>query len=189
MRITTIYIYLIVICFFLLLVSCKNKSACFHSYGSETSFYIETGSFNKLNIDGDFNVNLIKSDQEIIEVIGGENNAQFIRTNNDNNELFITNDNKCNWLRNYDNEIQINVYFKNIKTIRSIGSSYIYNDIPFHVDTLFVHVNGVEDVSLELDSVNFIWVDMYVIGDLELRGSANVFHSKKVIVVMFLLGL
>lgn len=164
----------IIFIFWLLInASCKKDSACFHSYGKDTSFSISTSPYDSVVVSGDFNLNLIQSNEYRVEIVGGENNAKFIEIEHENEKLTLSNRNKCNWLRDYDKELQVNLYFEDLYEIRSTGQTYIYNDTPLILDTLFVHITGVGDIKLSFDSLNYLWSEMYVLGDLELEGNMN----------------
>lgn len=171
---------LYIILFFLvgLLFSCENKNSCFHSYGDEKSLIIEVTNFNELNIEGGYNINLIKSTEFKIEAIGGANNLEFVNVELFDNVLTIKNDNQCNWLRDYDNQVLLNIYFKDLKVITNSSESYIFNKTPLVLDTLFIHQTGVGDFDLKFESANYLWTDMYVFGDVEISGNIDEFHCK-----------
>ena len=123
----------------LTLLSCKRESACWHSYGNnlEVAAYVELDNFNSLVLDGnEVYLNLINDSINYFEIIGGENSSKHINYNIENEELTIINNNKCEWLRNNDKRITVDLHFKNLRDLRNLGDGMIFSKDVVNFDTL-----------------------------------------------------
>ena len=163
----------IIIALCLILSSCKKESACRHSYGKDTVTYIELNDFNSFTLDGnDVFINLVNDSINFMEIVGGENSSKHIDYKIEDKELIITNNNKCEWLRNTKNRLRIDLHFKDLRDLKNLGDGVISNLSELNIDTIFIHQNGTGNINLELTSER-IWLDMYVIGDIELKGKCE----------------
>ena len=155
-------------------MSCSKESACFHSYGDETNSPIinELEDFNSFILDGSVGVNLVKDSLNFMEILGGKNAIEFVNYTIANKDLIVTNESKCNWLRNYEKRVQVNLHFKDLRTIRNLSDGIIKNEDKLNFDTITIHQNGTGEINLNV-SAERVWVDSYVIGDVELQGSCN----------------
>ena len=100
------------------MVSCQKgviTDCKFTSGKLKTEFrYLE--DFNNLLLNDNVNVILQKSDSSGVRVETGENLIQGIKTTvNDQGLLEISNDNTCDWARDYDNLLNVYVYYNKIK--------------------------------------------------------------------------
>lgn len=155
--------------------SCKKESACWHSYGKEsvTPIRVDLENFDSFLLDGnDVFINLISDSVNYIEIIGGENSSRHINYKIENNKLIITNNNKCDWLRNRDNRLKINLHFKKLIDIKNAGDGSINSPEAITFDSVFIHQNGTGNINLAINA-NRIWLDMYVIGDINLNGNCE----------------
>lgn len=165
----------IIISLIWLLFSCRKESACFHSHGvtQEIPTIIDLDDFKHLILEGnDVVLNLVKDTLNYAEIYGGENAVQFIHTNINDDKLLISNQNRCNWLRNSKKRVQIDLHFKYLESIRNVGDGEIINSNLLILDTLSIHQNGTGNISLEVISKR-IWVDLYVIGNVTLSGETK----------------
>ena len=163
----------IIILTFVFLQACKKESACFHSHGVELEIpvYIAIDEFEKLETDGDFHVNLVKDNTNYIEISGGKNSVEFIDYELEGDKLILKDGNKCAWLRDYDDRIEIEVHFTSLKDIRNVSEATLGNEGTLDIDTLTIHQNGTGDITLNLSSQR-IWTESYVIGDITLSGTS-----------------
>lgn len=121
-KFSTIYIALL-----LLFVSCakENMGDCFKSVGKQIVERRDLGSFKRLHISKKVDVEFIADTAEYVEVACGENLVEFIETIVKNDTLYITNNNRCNWVRNLNTPIKVLVHFKLIDRIYFTGAGLI----------------------------------------------------------------
>jgi hypothetical protein len=122
MRITFIYIL-----FLCLLFSCKkeNRFDCFKNTGKIIKEERIIGDFTNIMLED--NINLIIKPDTInkITIEAGEKIISLIKTEIRNNYCYITNENKCNWVRRYDVPINAYVSIRKLDTLNYWGSGNI----------------------------------------------------------------
>jgi len=105
---------------FIIFISCKkeNRCDCLKSTGKIVLENRVVGDFTNIWIEDNINV-IIKPDTiNKITIEAGKNLLELIHTEIKNNYLYITNENRCNWIRKFD--IPINAYIS-IKKLDSIN--------------------------------------------------------------------
>lgn len=119
----------------ILLFSCKKENACdcLKSTGEIITEKRNLECFNHIILNDKINLYVHpNSDTNIVEIKAGENLTHMIKTEVSDSTVFISNDNKCNWVRSFKNAIDIHLYAKEIKIIDLEGSGSI-----FFMDTLY----------------------------------------------------
>lgn len=104
----------------LIFISCskKDRCGCFDSNGEKVVDYRSLDSFNELEIDAVFDVNLHLNDSYRIEIETGKNLLKGIETTVLNNRLYVKNHNKCNWARKNIGKITLNIYCDTLSYIK-----------------------------------------------------------------------
>lgn len=163
----------------LLLLSCKKPEDrnCFKSAGEDTERMVELEDFLYLDCMGNFNLNLIQDSINKVVVKGGENLVRRIEFEKRNDSLYIINKNSCRFLRSYDKEISIDLYYKDIdyfkfdggdtaRFINPLNSSYFKFRMRDGGGTVYLNVDSdYIDINLESGS-----------GDIFIKGSS--FYSR-----------
>lgn len=126
---------------FIALAACKkgNICDCLKSTGKVVLEERTVGDFTNIWLEDNINL-IIKPDTvSKITIEAGKNLLKLIHSENRNNYLYLTNDNRCNWLRSYDVPINAYVSVKKLDSINYWGcgniscTDTIKNDI-FQID-------------------------------------------------------
>jgi hypothetical protein len=117
--------------FFVLLIAvsttrCK-KPGCTGSAGVSTTQARQLSSFNKVRLQDNINLVLIQSDNDKIEITGPEGITANVQTIIENDELIISNETTCRWLRDTDEKVTARLYAKNISQLLYEGSGNVSN--------------------------------------------------------------
>ncbi|MGN0033660.1 MAG: GIN domain-containing protein [Candidatus Limimorpha sp.] len=159
----------------IILPSCKKVPL---SVGETITVSRELQGFNKMIINDDVNVTMIKADTNYIEISAGKNLMPNIITETSDGNLVIRNDNAMNWIRTYDYTIDAKLYFKEITDITHSGSGFLKSQNQIndscndHIRITILHACG--DIDLEINDGSAISID-YTQGTsaLKLRGTGN----------------
>lgn len=113
MRIAAIFILAFV------LFSCKKAEdrACAKSVGEETVEERTFVDFNRLYLGPHIEYVLVQDTVNKAIITGGKNLLNFILTDVEDGKLFITNENKCNFLRSYKKKVKVELHVKKIQNI------------------------------------------------------------------------
>ena len=143
---------LLVIC--ISIHSCDKDSNCLKGNGNVVSETRTLGaSFENIYLNHNINL-ILKQDSTVsITVTGGSNLLSGIKTNIEGSTLKIFSDNKCSYLKSYDNSITINLSVPNLKNFEYVGFGNVSsaNTLNFP-DFTFDSREGTGDVSLALNS-------------------------------------
>ncbi len=134
--------------------SCKKEKLddCFTSVGKFISEERPASFFHSINMKDNVNLIIKQGEQFSIEVEGGENLINAVGTEIQDSILFITNDLTCNWIRDYDNELNVIITSPALKNIRYESSGDINTDGLVKFDELAITVwGGGGSINLDLD--------------------------------------
>lgn len=120
-------IYFFVSLIFLLL-NCKKPEdrTCFKPIGEEASILKDISNFNFVEVKDYVDVYFIPDTIEFAEIEGGKNLLNHIVVEQQENKIFISNNNKCDWVRKYTNPVKIKIHYKNFTTLEYQSSGNVY---------------------------------------------------------------
>ncbi|TAH44356.1 MAG: DUF2807 domain-containing protein [Bacteroidetes bacterium] len=98
---------------------------CFRSTGKTITQYRYAGSFTKIELKNSINLQLYSDTTSFIQVTAGEHLVDGIITELEGNTLYIRNENRCNWVRTFENEYTVKIGMPNIEHISYFGSGEI----------------------------------------------------------------
>lgn len=115
------------ICCVLLLGTCQKDHLldCFTSTGSTITQYRNPGIFSKIDLKHSIDLEIYPDTTPFIHVTAGEHLADGIITELSGNTLYIRNENKCNWVRSFDNQYTVKIGMKDPVHISYSGSGNI----------------------------------------------------------------
>lgn len=141
----------------LLLGSCKKAEnrSCFKTIGKTTEKTIELASFDKLFLKEHIEYILIQDSTNKLVIRGGENLVNFIHWSIDNDQvLYLENNNKCNFLRKLNQVITCEIHFTTLGNIQFEGTEPLNSidtlNLPFF--TMLIR-DGAGSVNLTLKSL------------------------------------
>jgi hypothetical protein len=117
---------------------------------------------------------IVQDAETYAEVRSGKNLLPDIEFTLKGNSLEIANTSRCNWARSYDVPREVTLHVPHLRDIRLSGYGNLSSVGVFQQDTLFLHLLGAGDMNLELQG-NYVNMDMYELGDINLRGSVEEF--------------
>lgn len=117
---------------------------------------------------------IVQDSDTYAEVRSGKNLLPDIEFTRKGNTLEIANTSTCNWARSYDVPREVTLHVPHLRDIRLNGYGNVSSTGVFRQDTLFLHLLGAGDMTMELQS-NYVNMDMYELGDINLRGTVEEF--------------
>lgn len=156
--------------------SCKKAPL---TVGKTTTQTRELDDFDTLVVNNVINVVLIKSDHNKVEISAGENIIDNITSEVMNGILTLTDESIFNWIRTYDQSIDIKLYFNDLHHITHSSCGTIktegYLNTPNDLKTYEIVINDAGgDMDLEFfqcDTLNINYI--YGTSIVNLRGSGN----------------
>lgn len=147
--------YFVFISAILILVACKKATqrTCLKSNGEESQVEIPLDSVANFMLYKDLNYHIYQDTLRKVIIRGGSNVIPLVDVKNISGELSIQNKNKCNFLRDYDKRIQVEIHYPFYHRIYSetedslifedtIYSSHLYVDQALGGGNVYLHMVG-----------------------------------------------
>lgn len=159
------------------LISCKKAEDrnCFKSTGDPATKEIELAGFEKLYLGPHLQYVLVQDTVNKVVLSGGKNLLNLVETSvDDQYMLSVRNNNKCNFLRDYDKVITVEIHFKKIYNILFEGTHELTCPFPIQSDyfTLVIR-DGAGKLNLNLNAYELHTEVTYGWGNFDLSGNVN----------------
>jgi len=159
--------------FSIAIVSC-NTDNCLKSTGNSISIIRELTTFNEIEINDVFTVYISHDSVSWIQIDGGEKLIPEIETNVLNKRLVISNNNSCNWLREYS-RIKLVIYSDSINCLEVNGESDIFSIDTIKSNQLNIGVSsGIASIMLYLNCKSYNFSLKGGTGDYTFSGKVGV---------------
>jgi hypothetical protein len=157
-----------------MLFSCKKENAldCFKSNGSEIIESRDPGNFRIIRVFDKIDLIVKKGPEYKLELSAGKNLLSNISTSNSKGILSIENNNKCNFVRGYKQQIVCTVTVPRIDTLENHGVGTIRMSEDFNQETIFVRAESSGDIYLN-GTYNIIKSSSHGNGDIYISGECN----------------
>lgn len=144
----------IIFSIFFFISSCKKENLCdcFKSTGQISTEERITEAFSSIYLSENVNLFLTQDSVFKVKVEAGKNLLPLIRTRVENGSMYISNDNKCNWVRSYKPKVNVYISMPSLCFIGYSGWGDISMQNTFVGDSIyFDSKNGSGTAHLNLD--------------------------------------
>ena len=157
----------------LLIASCSKMDQLFNNGEPITERRDLDNSFSAISMFNNVNVKLIQSDHPHLELTCPKNLIEKVTTEIEGDTLVIKNENDHNWLRSYDYEINLTVYYDSLQVINyaSIGDLISVDPICGYGEA------SVDSTDLGIDTVTIRSININInegCGKIDLAFESNV---------------
>lgn len=150
----------------------ENAFDCFKSAGDNGEISYLTDAFDFIEVNDGLNVTLVQGPEHSVKVSGGENLLSKVRVDVSNGLLILSDDNTCNWVRNY-REMEVEVTSPDLTQVKQFGYGRIATQGVWVLDEFKAEAkNGTGDFSLEVDCNRLIIVSN-TISNFKVKGSTD----------------
>ncbi|KAA9345768.1 head GIN domain-containing protein [Adhaeribacter soli] len=151
---------------------CQKENAfdCLKSTGRIVTETRPLSSFRTIKVFDNLKVTIVADTVHYAEVKAGDNLQKNILTEVKDGELWLSNINKCNWVRSYHKPLEVRVHVKSLLNVFHDGEATVSSENTLPADTIFLHLTGAGDLDLTLNSTS-VWLDMYEYGNISLKGA------------------
>lgn len=138
----------------LFLFSCKKEEdrSCFKTVGADSCKEFAITAIRKLDLKSNITYFIYYDTIERVLVKGGKNLLNFVDVVQNGDQLTIENNNGCSFLRNYKDDITVEIYVSNLKKIEFAGSKKLMSTQQLQLDSLTINAydgSGVIDLNLQ----------------------------------------
>ncbi|MEQ9062763.1 MAG: DUF2807 domain-containing protein [Vicingaceae bacterium] len=114
---------------------------------------ITSDSIALLELIDDLDVEIYYSDKNYLEVVGGEHLVSYVKSYDKNHVLELVNENSCQFLRNFDQELKVKLYLNSLIQIKYNGTGNVEFKDQWKVrDFRFIAESGSGSIKLWLDT-------------------------------------
>ena len=144
--------------FVLTFCSCNKENApdCFKTAGEVQTETRDLGYFTKLELNSNLKYELVDTNFCGIEITGPKNLLPKIDAQLSDGVLKIENVNTCNFLRSYEHEIIVKLYFDSITNIQNFSTGSVVSLNEMKARKLVIenkHANGKIELNLKCDTI------------------------------------
>lgn len=149
----TYYLFSLLIIISVVTLSCGKESSCFKGSGNDiTELRNITGEVTKIVLEDNIDLIITQGNIASLKVEGGENILPYINTDISDNELKISSDNQCGFLRNYKRAITVYLTLPNITEIYYIGQGTVSSNNTITGSKFFFETeNGTGSANLKVN--------------------------------------
>lgn len=160
----------------IILISCKKEEdrSCFKTIGSQHEKEILVQNVRDLVLNSDITYSLVSDTQEKVVLKGGKNLLNFITINQIGKELTIENKNNCAFLRNYKDNIVVEIHYVDLNSISFSGSKKLMSSSSLQIDTLSIRSfdgSGTIDLAIQANFLKLYAEFGYT--DFLIKGNVN----------------
>jgi hypothetical protein len=157
------------------LAGCTKSGDCFTNTGTIITEERRVGDFDSISVQNYVNLILIQDSVNKVVVEAGQNVISGITTQVINNQLFIDNTLKCNWLRSYSKPINVYISVKHLEKIYYLGTGNITSTNTLRSEYLNLDIwGGCGSFDLNLDVNQGLFLLHLGTVDITLHGNCNV---------------
>lgn len=159
----------------IVLNACVKESACIKSTGKQV---VETriirNDITHIVLKDKLNLVLRQDSIASLTIEGGENLLKYVRARQKGTELELKNDNKCNFLRSYKEEVTVYLSLPNIQYINYTGFGNISSSGELKLNEFtFETRNGTGSINLTIDAQKINIIQHTGPADFTLNGKAK----------------
>jgi hypothetical protein len=153
----------------------ENACDCIHGTGTIVQEERQLPVFHSVYVED--NVNLIFQEDTVQKILvqAGKQLIKLVKTEMRGDELYIHNDNKCNFSRRYD--IPINVYIHYVRNqfyhVKSKATSFISNTNPCTSDSIDLDIESSGDINFKMGGTGAVFTHQHGAGDVTITGTCD----------------
>lgn len=156
---------------------CKKENAfdCIKPTGKISTEIRPLTSFHSIVVQDKIDVYLKQDNNFNIQITAGKNIIKNIRTEIKNDTLYISNKNKCNFIRDPSKKIEAHIQLPKLKYLKHRGTGNIYTVNPFTQDSIILRIESPGDVHFQVNT-HYFSGSTHGNGDVYISGQTNYFY-------------
>jgi len=164
---------LIILLFF---SACKKEEdrTCFKFIGNEDVLELVLEDFDKLILGKNLKYVFIQDVENKLILKGGENLLNHIQFDISDGEMTIEDENKCNFLRNQDKKVIVEIHYENISEILFLGTEKVEFQNQMIANNLLINLRdgaGEFNLNIKANQLNVIVSSGW--GNFNINGEVN----------------
>ena len=158
------------------MLSCKKASerSCWKSYGDEAELEYPISEVDSITLLKNIKYRIYQDSLNKVVVKGGENVVGLVEVVQEGGHLKVSNENSCNFLRDSDKKIEVEIHYPEYNRIYCEPSDSVVFEDTITGDSLFFEMRNGGGSGILNVNVNFIRINVsFGTGDYRLSGQAD----------------
>ncbi len=160
----------------LLFTACKKAEdrSCFKTIGDKGVLELVLEDFDKLNLGKNLKYVFVQDDENRVVLSGGSNLLNFIRLDVSEGELTIEDENKCNFLRNQNKKVTVEIHYIDISEILFQGTEKVEFQNQMITNNLLLNLReGAGEFNLNINANQLTVIVSLGWGNFNIEGEVN----------------
>jgi hypothetical protein len=147
----------LIISTFILFSGCQKHQLndCYSGAGDRVSHMRPLNNFNKITISDRFSLVLVPDTAHFVVITGGENLMPGISTEINEGGLFIENQNTCNFVRSFDQDLIVEVHVSELNELNVFADVSVRTKDTLKGSSLSLYSESLNDLSLTIEYDEF----------------------------------
>jgi hypothetical protein len=169
-----IFLFLALISVFVMACKKSEDRACYKSTGDQTEIEVPLDSVHTFKLYKNIKYRIFQDTLRKVVVRGGQNVVNLIQIENESGVVSVHNKNKCNFLRNSEDFIEVEIHYPYLERFYIEPSDSVIFENTITADSLIIELReGGGSARLDVD-VNFFAINVsHGTADYVLSGTAN----------------
>ena len=166
------------------IVACKkpDERACLKRSGDNIKKILNPGEFSRVYLKEHLNYVMVQDTVNYIVIEGGSNLVGFVDCSIIDNELVVSNNNKCKFLRYKTEKITVEIHFREIDQLIFQGTELLTNRNNWNFNQISIVL---KDAGGSMNLTNFTGNTLNLVnshgwGDITLSGGVNFFRAEMI---------
>jgi hypothetical protein len=166
------------------IVACKkpDERACLKRSGDNLKKILNPGEFSRVYLKEHLNYVMVQDTVNYIVIEGGSNLLGFVDCSIIDNELVVSNNNKCKFLRYKTEKITVEIHFREIDQLIFQGTELLTNRNNWNFNQISIVL---KDAGGSMNLTNFTGNTLNLVnshgwGDITLSGGVNFFRAEMI---------
>jgi hypothetical protein len=160
--------------FFIVLIlfnSCKKENLCdcFKGTGKNITEKRQLSPFNELLVEDNIDVHIKQGNDYSATITAGSNVMSLIKTRIEDGKLKITDNNTCDFTRDYQRKVRINITVPSINKINQNGTGNVFMEDEFICERLSYYLSNSGNLYINTNA-NIVYGSMHGNGDVYVKG-------------------
>jgi hypothetical protein len=157
------------------ILACKKRdSSCFNTYGEPAVKEVPLDSVTQFRLYKNITYHVYQDTLQKIVIRAGSNIIDHIHVYDQNHYVSVVNKNKCNFLRDYDNKVEVDIHYAYPERFYcEVSDSLIFEDTIVGEYLHVEQVTGGGGVRLSCDVFRLVMISSHGVGHYTVSGRAE----------------
>ncbi len=163
--------YFLIFILFFLFNSCKKENLCdcFKGTGKDIEETRSLNAFDEILVEDKIEVHIKNGTDYVAKIVAGSKVIPLIKTSVENGKLKISDNNTCDFTRDYSRKVIVEITVPALNKINQNGTGNVIMDDEFNCDILSYYLSNSGNLYINT-TANIVYGSMHGNGDVYVKG-------------------